>query len=94
MKIFQWKLAPAFDIAYSYKPGSPWVNSHQLSLNGKRDHSTREDLLIPAASFKKEANLIIDEVIEVVSQWPEFAKTAGVFPAFTAEIQKNLRLKI
>lgn len=91
---FQWKLAPAFDIAYSYKPGSPWVNSHQLSLNGKRDHFTREDLLIPAASFKKEANLIIDEVIEVVSQWPEFAKTAGVFPAFIAEIQKNLRLKI
>lgn len=45
---FQWKLAPAFDMAYSYKPGSPGVNSHQLSLNGKRDHFTRQDLLIPA----------------------------------------------
>jgi len=45
---FQWKLAPAFDKAYSYKPGSLWVNSHQLSLNGKRDHFTRQDLLIPA----------------------------------------------
>ncbi|MBU9818796.1 HipA domain-containing protein [Rahnella sp. BCC 1045] len=45
---FQWKLAPAFDRAYSYKLGSPGVNSHQLSLNGKRDHFTRQDLLIPA----------------------------------------------
>lgn len=90
----QWKLAPAFDIAYSYKPGSPWVNSHQMSLNGKRDNFTRQDLLVPAASFQKEANQIIDEVIDIVSQWPRFAKEAGVFPAFADEIQKNLRLKL
>ena len=70
------------------------VNSHQMSLNGKRDNFTRQDLLVPAASFQKEANQIIDEVIDIVSQWPRFAKEAGVFPAFADEIQKNLRLKL
>lgn len=31
----KWALSPAFDIAYSYKPGSPWVERHQLTINGK-----------------------------------------------------------
>ncbi|OZY85968.1 toxin HipA [Cellvibrio mixtus] len=92
-----WQLAPAFDIAYSYKPGSPWVNSHQLNLNGKRDNFTRHDLLSAAgliSNFNKEAKRIIDEVIEVVSQWQTFARTAGVTPEFTREINNNLRLSI
>ncbi|WP_027856464.1 type II toxin-antitoxin system HipA family toxin [Marinobacterium jannaschii] len=88
----QWQLAPAFDIAYSYKPGSKWVNSHQLSLNGKRDDFTREDLLLPAEKFRKDAEQIIDEVIEVVSQWPKYAAEAGVFPAFSTEIAQSHRL--
>ena len=40
-----WELAPAFDITYSYKPGSKWLNSHQMSLNGKRDDFRRETCL-------------------------------------------------
>ena len=32
----QWQLAPAYDLAYSYKPGSPWISSHWMKLNGKR----------------------------------------------------------
>ena len=89
----QWQLSPAFDIAYSYKPDSPWVNAHQLSLNAKRDDFVRSDLLVPAQSFRKEAELIIDEVIDVVAQWPSYAKEAGVFPAFAQEIQQHHRLK-
>lgn len=90
-----WQLAPAFDVAYSYKPGSPWVNSHQLNLNGKRDNFTRDDLLNAASlisNFTKEAKQIIAQVVEVVSQWPDYARTAGVSPAFMREIQRNLRL--
>lgn len=93
----QWQLAPAFDIAYSYKPGSPWVNSHQLNLNGKRDNFTRRDLLSAAtliSNFTKEAKLIIEEVLDVVGQWPTYASTAGVSPEFTREINNNLRLSL
>jgi serine/threonine-protein kinase HipA len=88
----KWQLAPAFDIAYSYKPGSPWVNSHQLSLNGKRENFTRNDLLQPAQKFIKEANDIINEVIETVSTWKTYAKTANVFKPLIKEISKNHRL--
>lgn len=93
----KWRLSPAFDIAYSYKKDSPWVNSHQMSLNGKRDNFTRDDLLAVGAllsNFKKESNQIIDEVISVVEKWDDYANKAGVFDALQAEIKKNHRLHI
>lgn len=89
-----WELAPAFDMAYSYRPGSKWLNSHQMSLNGKRDDFTRKDLLAPAGKFKKEANRIIDEVTEIVSQWPKYAKEADVSPDFAREIQSTHELDL
>lgn len=89
---YRWELAPAFDMAYSYKPGSKWLNSHQMSLNGKRDDFTRKDLLAPAGKFKKEASQIIDEIIEIVSQWSKYAKEAGVSPDFAREIQSTHEL--
>lgn len=91
----RWQLAPAFDIAYSYKPGSPWVNSHQLSMNGKRDNFVMEDFMSIAkliSNFTKEAKTIIQQVLEAVSEWKNFAAQAGVTPEFTAEIQQHLRL--
>lgn len=93
----QWQLAPAFDIAYSYKPGSPWVNSHQLSVNGKRDSFTREDLLVTAkliSNFTKEAKLIIQQTLDVINQWKKYAHTAEVPASFTREIQQNFRLHL
>lgn len=92
----QWQLAPAFDIAYSYKPGSPWVNSHQLSMNGKRDLFVMDDLLVTAkliSNFTKEAKAIIQHVRDVVSQWDHYSTLAGVNPEFSKEIKSNLRLQ-
>ena len=93
----QWRLSPAFDIAYSYKPGSPWVDSHQLSVNGKRDNFERSDLLLVAeliGNFTREAPKIIDQVLVVVSQWPDYAKKAEVFSPLQKEVQRNLRLSL
>ena len=91
----QWRLSPAFDVAYSYKKDSPWVNTHQLSLNGKRDLFTRDDLLSVAGligNFNKTAKQIIDEVISVVSNWDAYAQKAGVFDELADEIKHNHRL--
>lgn len=91
----KWELAPAFDVAFSYKPGSPWVNSHQLSLNGKRDDFTRNDLLAAASGLdNNEANEIINEIVEVVSQWRKYANEAGVFAELDKEIRSAHRLYI
>ena len=95
----KWKLAPAFDIAYSYRKDSPWVSSHQLTLNGKRDDFTRFDLHAVAQACighfsKKAADEIIDHVIDVVARWDQYAEEGGVFPVLQKEIKKNLRLGI
>ncbi len=94
----KWQLAPAYDIAYSYKPGSPWVSNHQLTLNGKRDHFSRQDLLRVAdqiGNFRHEqANKVIDEIVDVVACWPNYASKAGVFDELNKEITSHLRLTI
>lgn len=90
-----WQLAPAFDVAYSYKPGSPWVNSHQLSLNGKRDNFTLADLLAIAkliGNFTQEAKDIIAHTTNVVKNWPQYAGKAEVDSEFSELIHHNLRL--
>ena len=91
----QWRLSPAFDVVYSYKKDSPWVNSHQMSLNAKRDNFTREDILSIGtliSNFKKESEQILDEVISAVSQWKKYSSKAGVFDNLDREIQQNHRL--
>jgi len=93
----KWRLSPAFDLAYSYKKGSPWVDSHQMSLNGKRDNFIRDDLLAVGSmlsNFKKESNQIIDEVISVVEKWGDYANKAGVFDNLANEIKNNHRLSL
>ena len=94
----KWRLSPAYDLAYSYKPGSKWVNSHWMSLNGKRDDFTREDLyslekLVPSFTNKKMDN-IIDKTIEHVSNWKVLAKASAVPGFLIKEIDANLRLSI
>lgn len=94
----QWKLTPAYDLAYSYKPESKWVNSHWMSLNGKRDDFIREDFysletLIPSFSRKK-INQIIDNTVAQVSQWPALAKEHEVPDLLVKDIASNIRLKL
>lgn len=45
-----WTLAPAYDITFSYKPGSIWVSSHQMLINGKASDITKEDFSAVAVS--------------------------------------------
>ncbi len=98
LKKDKWSLAPAYDLAYSYKPGSKWVNSHWMSLNGKRDNFTRSDFyslekLSPVFN-KKKIDDIIDATIEHVSTWRQLAQEWDVPKTLIDEIQENLRLDI
>ena len=40
----EWSLSPAFDVTYAFNPSGQWTSSHQMTVNGKRDHFTMEDL--------------------------------------------------
>ncbi|MCG8040884.1 MAG: type II toxin-antitoxin system HipA family toxin [Candidatus Thiodiazotropha taylori] len=89
-----WTLAPAFDLAYSYRADSKWVNSHQLTLNGKRDDFTLADLLQPAERFRPEAKRIIQQITDTVADWPSYAARAGVPKKLSEVIRKNHRLNL
>ncbi|KGK10940.1 type II toxin-antitoxin system HipA family toxin [Vibrio navarrensis] len=98
LKKDKWSLAPAYDLAYSYKPGSKWVNSHWMSLNGKRDNFTRSDFyslekLSPIFN-KRKIDDIIDSTLEHVSTWRQLAEEWDVPKTLIDEIQENLRLDI
>ena len=40
-----WRLAPAYDVTFSYRKNSTWVNAHQMLINGKADEITKEDFI-------------------------------------------------
>lgn len=92
----EWALAPAFDIAYSYKPESQWVAKHSMTINSKREGFDREDLLTVSDLItelkRNEAEGIIDATIDVVKQWESYAETAGVPNALIELISSNLRI--
>jgi serine/threonine-protein kinase HipA len=90
-----WSLSPAYDVAWSYKPGSEWVDTHQMTINAKRDGFVRGDLLAaigPVRHFAPDA--IIDQVVQAVRRWPEFAEKAGIPQPTISEIAKSHRLSL
>lgn len=94
----KWQLAPAYDIAYSYKPESPWVSSHWMKLNGKRDNFTRNDFYslkkISPIFTNRKIDHIIEEITEHVSQWNNLAIEHSVPQSLNNLISSNLRLRI
>jgi serine/threonine-protein kinase HipA len=91
----KWNLSPAYDVIYSHNPAGKWTSQHQLSVNGKRDKFTHDDLIAvgESISLTKSAQ-IIDEVVEAVRRWPEFAKQAEVPAKTVNEIASHHRLMI
>ena len=92
-----WHLAPAYDMAWAYKPGSKWTGQHQMSINGKRDDFITEDFIAVAKHFDiARPQEIINEVCEVTLAFGDFAKEAGVpgtivkqmMPEFRAYLKK------
>ena len=93
----RWELSPAFDLAYSYNPSGAWTASHQMSLAGKRDGFTVEDLrsVGRVARLKRgQAQRILAEITAVVSEWPRYAEQAGVEPGHIRRITPALRLRL
>ncbi len=91
----QWSLSPAYDMMYSHNPAGQWTNQHQMTVNGKRDGFSREDLLqVAAASDLKGAAQVIDEVLAAVSRWPGFAQQAGVDDRQSKAIAEQHRMMV
>lgn len=88
-----WRLASAYDICYSYSPTGRWTAQHQLSLGGKQSGFTHEDLMRSGEREGiKNPAAIIEQVVEVIGRWKEFAKEAGVKEGHIKTIGENLLL--
>lgn len=91
----EWSLAPAYDMTFSYRKGSPWVSAHQMLINGKADDINLNDLLAVADKAGiKHSNAIgcIEQVQNTVSDWTRFADEAGLSINQTEFVKKNLNL--
>jgi serine/threonine-protein kinase HipA len=75
----KWKLAPAYDICYAYRPDSEWVSQHNLSINGKRKDFVKEDLLTLAKqnSIRNPEGILV-EVTDTMGKWMNYAETYKV----------------
>ena len=92
-EVGQWRLSPAYDMGYAYNPKGGWTSMHQMSVNGKFDDITRDDLLAVAmANNIKNAAEVIEQVVDVVSDWPCMARDCGVPRDMVSNIERNMRL--
>ena len=91
----KWTLSPAYDMGFAYNPKGGWTAQHQMSINGKFDDITRQDLLEFAKRNNiKEATEIIDRIAEVSSRWPLLARECEVPQPMIEAIMPNLKLSI
>jgi len=90
-----WTLSPAYDITYANGVG--YTKNHQLSLLGKTNDFSRDDLLKIATmhSIKtKDANEIIDQIIDKFSEFHTRALELGMDKQFVDQIDSSLRMKL
>ena len=66
-----WRLSPAYDLTYSVDPTEPaYANRHSLTINGKNEDITHEDLeKIGAENDIQECNSLIDKVSVAVDKF-------------------------
>lgn len=91
----KWSLSPAYDMGFSYNPDGLWTRTHQMSINGKFDNLTRQDLLTLAiANNIRHPAEIIDRVCDCAARWSSMARNCGVPQNMINYIEKHILLNI
>lgn len=96
-KLGEWRLSPAFDLTYAMNPEGRWTSRHQMSINNKLDHFEQEDLLAlgQSAGIKKnQTGDMLEQVVQIVQNWPLYAARADVPEDWTARIQSTFRTNL
>jgi len=86
-----WRLAPAYDLCFSFDETNHWVSRQTLSVKGKRLNITKDDLMTIAKDNNlKKGGKIIDDINWVVKSWDRYAKQAEVRNDLKDRIRQNL----
>ena len=85
-----WELSPAYDVTHAYNPKGEWTYEHLMSVNGKFNDITREDLLEEADRFSvtKRHDALAD-VRAALDSWPQAAKEAGLGQTTADRVAKD-----
>ncbi len=87
----KWRLAPAYDLCFSFDPTNHWVSKQTLSVNGKRLEITKEDLMTIAKDNNiKKGEKIIEDIYSKVKSWNKYAERAEVRNDLKERINGNL----
>lgn len=87
----KWKLAPAYDLCFSFNPTNHWVSKQTLSVNGKRLEISKNDLMIIAKDNNiKKGGKIIEDINSIVKTWTKYAEQVGVRNDLKEKIFINL----
>jgi serine/threonine-protein kinase HipA len=88
-----WRLSPAYDVTYSYNPSGIWTSMHQMSINGKRDDFTLQDLITVGEKISyKNHKEAIQQIIDVVSNWDYYVQKTGIPKSQGNTLAKPFRL--
>jgi serine/threonine-protein kinase HipA len=90
-----WKLAPAYDLCYTYSPAGQWTSKHQMSVNGKRDNFSLHDLVkIGEENGIHNPKYIIENIVSTVSEWSTYATSNDVNSTYIKQIGDHLRINL
>lgn len=87
-----WSLAPAYDVTYAYDRTNHWLSRHQMSVNGKLDNITMNDVLSCGKRMnisKNKIRKITEEVNAAVGRWQMFAENAFLNEQTYLEVSQN-----
>ena len=80
-KAGRWRLAPAYDMTFSYNPQGAFTSVHQMSVNRRRSDITVQDFAAVAARHglnSASARQLVTQVRDAVAGWRGHAAEAGV----------------
>jgi len=85
-----WSLSPAYDITYANDENNFWLKRHQMSINGKFDNFTRDDIYQCGRKMnisKGNIEKIITEVSAAISEWQKYSEEAQIKEQVYEEIR-------
>jgi serine/threonine-protein kinase HipA len=87
----QWSLSPAYDVTHAHSPNSHWTRQHLMAVNGRTTEISRADVLEVGDRFSvPRVSSTIDQVLDAVASWPNFAARAGVPEEATKRIRQDI----
>ena len=88
-----WELSPAYDVTHAHNPKGEWTYQHLMSVNGKFENITRDDLLEEGDRFMvRRPKDLVAHVRDAVENWPAHAEEAGLQDATQDRVAADFHL--